>query len=76
MITHYPQFFNIRGIKELSEDSVFTTLPVKDPITWLPAKVKVNDDYSLESNPLENSKGVFRIQSQLKCLINLGLLNQ
>ena len=63
--------FNIRGIKELSEDSVFTTLPVKDPITWLPAKVKVNDDYSLESNPLENSKGVFRIQSSTEMFKDL-----
>ena len=50
--------FNIRGVKELSEGYKFTNFHINDPINH-------DQDYIIEkSNGLENSKGVFKINSE------------
>lgn len=53
--------FNIRGIKELSEDSNFVLFPAVENDTKIPIKIKIKDDNSIEGDTLTNSKGVFKI---------------
>lgn len=54
--------FNIRGIKELTEDSIFTDIKLQDPINY-------SDDYILENTSItnpENVKGIFKISDKSK----------
>jgi hypothetical protein len=62
--------FNIRGVKELTDSTTFNSIPIIDTNTQGIYKIKVNDNYSLEVNPLENAKGVFKINSNTVKIIN------
>lgn len=63
--------FNIRGVQNLSQTTSFNNLQMLN-LDKTPNYIKVTDEYFIEGKPLENAKGVFRIDSSVTQFNNIS----